>query len=224
MIRGKEDVLQLHKFNNSQYWRIRRNEKDQPIITSDSHDSTFTESHEFLEECLRLLGPGTYFIQMYNTPSDRKNWKHANFEILSGNNSSSNNMPVISGIDSEAEAERRFQLKMKEFELENLKTEVAELKKEQSGADRFFAALEPHIGNIINVFMQNNGAVAPAQVAGVEDEKLKKAKIIQKRINLALNKWSNNEPEMVVLLEKIANLSENDKQTYSMARTVLMNK
>jgi hypothetical protein len=223
MITGKENIIRFIRFNSTPFWRIRRSEKTEPIADSGDDRLTIDESITRLEQFFNILGPGTYFIESWQTEGQKKMWCKDTIQLLPDNLKeafvSGMNTGPSQQIDvSEAIARALTDYKT-EVEIKNLREENARLQKEnsdlqtgiESAFSRIFSKVEPYLGTIMG-----NKEIASIGAVPASDPD-------QKRLEVAFELWQKNEPEVVRLVEKIAELANKDKSTYGMARNMLLN-
>jgi hypothetical protein len=222
MITGKENIVRFIRFNDTPFWRIRRSEKTEPIADSGDKPLTIDESVSRLEQFFQILGPGTYFIESWATEGQKKMWCKDTIQLLPDNLkdayvSGFNPQPApqmdVTEAISRALTEYKTEVEMKGLREENdrLKKENTELQTGiESAFSRIFNKVEPYLGSI----MGSKESVAIGSITNDED---------QKRLEAAFELWQQSEPEVVHLVEKIAQLSSKDKSTYGMARNMLIN-
>lgn len=223
MITGKENIIKFIRFNNTPFWRIRRSEKTEPIADSGDDRLTIDESLTRLEQFFNILGPGTYFIESWQTEGQKKMWCKDTIQLLPDNPKEA----FMSGLQSQSmqgtdvnEAISRALSEYKtEVELKGLREENERLKKEnselqtgiESAFSRIFTKVEPYLGTLMG-----NKEIASIGAVSASDPD-------QKRLEAAFELWQQSEPDVVKLVEKIAELSNKDKSTYGMARNMLLN-
>ncbi len=240
MLQGRNNVIEFIRLNDTAFWYLRRSEKSEPVFTSGDKDITIDESITRLNRCMDMLGTGTYFIEAWSTDGQKKMRNKDSFTL--GNGSESNN-PIISGFQQQPiidntqsihdavavaidKLENKYKIEKLEARIKELEHENKELNKEiDSWEHRVLGKLTPHIGSIIDVFglkpknipisgMEQNANKDTNENIFIDQEAL--------RLNRAFEKWSKNENQYVAIVEKIADMSENDTETYSIARGMLL--
>ncbi len=239
MLQGRNNVIEFIRLNDTAFWYLRRSEKSEPVFTSGDKDITIDESITRLNRCMDMLGTGTYFIEAWSTDGQKKMRNKDSFTLGNGNES---NQP-ISGFqqpiqdntqnihDAVAVAidklENKYKIEKLETRIKELEHQNKELNSEiDSWEHRVLGKLTPHIGSIIDVF-----GLKPKNIpiSGVEQKQPNKDTPENMftdqealRLNSAFEKWSKNENEYVAIVEKIADMAENDTETYSIARIMLL--
>lgn len=223
MITGKENIVQFIRFNQTPFWRIRRSEKTEPIADSGDDRLTLDESISRLNQFFQILGPGTYFIESWATEGQKKMWCKDTIQLLPDNLRdavvSGMNTNISPQVDVNEAISRALNDYKTEVELKGLREENARLKLEitsiqnntETVISRIWPKVEPYVGMIMG-----NKEIASIGTVGASDPD-------QKRLEAAFELWQKSEPEVVKLVEKIAELSNKDKSTYGMARNMLLN-
>jgi hypothetical protein len=228
MITGKDKVIEFIRFNEAPFWRIRKSENGAPITESDK-PLTMDESVTRLERAFSLIGPGTYFLECWETEGQKKMWFKDTFQILPDNLQSAyvgaiqqSERPAqdINELVREAVEKERTRVKLEELEAKckALEAENAQLIKEaDSATDRIFQKVEPYLGDIMNAL--TGKTPEPAAIAGTE-----KTNEAQTRLEKAFELWQQHEHDTIGMVENIAKLAATDKGTYNMARNFLVKK
>lgn len=226
MIISKENIFEWLRHNNAAYWKLKTaNQTFSLGESSSAGDLTVEGSIADLGKLLDLTGPGQYFIEAWATEGQKKERKKTLFEIsysaghpVSGIGAI-NQSPVINVQDEVAKALNDYK---KELKIEQLEAKVKELEAKNkeleadmdSAQNRIAERLYPVLGLLGG--LTGNGTIKQTGVSGIDDD-------AQKRFETALEKWAANEPEILNVVEKIADMSEKDTQSYTMARGILLN-
>lgn len=243
MITGKNRVLEFVKMNNAPYWQVRRGEGSAPIMEYNPpapNTASIDESCTRLNTLLNMIDNGTYFIECWESAGQKKGWFKDSFQI----NENGYGAPAgISGFQQQSniitpdEVEKRIQDALNRDrearELEAIKKENEELKKRnkelQDESDSFMPRLmkraEPYIGQLLEGFgfipAQQPAAV---RISGLDTEKKHEmANKVNERVEAALEKWYEKDPQCIELIEKIVELAETKPAVYEKAKGFLIN-
>jgi hypothetical protein len=230
MIIGKNKVTEWVRYNKTPYWRIKRSESEQHMVVNsgDEENIPLEESISRLSQAFGIMSPGNYFIEAWTTKGQTKNWNRDHFQILPDSNDylGSAQLQQIAqqtqpSVDIATEVQKGIDKYKTEIELQDLRRKVADLEREnkeltsgiESTLSRVYNKVEPYLGMILNVKEPAGVAVGSVQ-----------ADDAQRRLEKAFEIWQENEPDVLVMVEKIANMSKTDKGTYTMARNFLTGK
>lgn len=230
MIIGKNKVMEWVRYNKTPYWRIKRTEGDNQhkvIDSGDEENIPLEESISRLNQAFGIMSAGNYFIEAWTTKGQTKNWNRDHFQLIPETNDYvggaqlQNMMQPQSTVDLQAEIKRGIDSYKTEVEIQELRRKVVELEREnkelsngiESALSRAYNKFEPYLGMILNVKEPAGIAVGSVQ-----------ADDAQKRLEKSFEIWQDNEPDVLVIVEKIADLSKTDKGTYTMARNFLTGK
>lgn len=230
MIIGKNKVTEWVRYNKTPYWRIKRSESEQHMVVNsgDEENIALEESITRLTQAFGIMSPGNYFIEAWATRGQTKNWNRDHFQILPENADYVGNAQLQQmmqqtqpTVDITAEIKKGIDSYKTEVELIELRKKVSELERENkeltSGFEgtltRVYNKFEPYVGMMLNVNPPANIAVGSVQ-----------ADDAQRRLEKAFEVWQESEPDVVSVVEKIANLSKTDKGMYNTARNFLTGK
>lgn len=231
MIKGSENILKLLRDNKAAYWRLLNREGGSVIAETDDKDMTTGAAETHLKNFIELLGPGTYFIEMWDKPGDNRGRKKTPFELYGADGKLPQQAQIgaipggqsINDMINEALEKERMrnsierltaQLAEKDATIRKHEATIRQLEQDADNVGtRIFSRIEPFIGH----FIPNGAAAAaaPAQVAG-------NATDVEKRLEAAFDHWQKKEADPVTIVERIAALSHDDPGTYAMARGILL--
>lgn len=214
----------------------------------DDDDSTkgaisMDEGLQYFDQCIRMLDDGYYFIEAKATREDTKKIMKDTV-YLDNFGSKENGKPSIHGIEpgmySESQVEERvkkaLQDHQREQEITALRKTVEELK--QDSGDNHINDIIGMVKPYIPMFMQGmygqKAMPEPSAAAGInginannngtmanEQQGQEQAK---QRFYAAAAKWNKAEPQIVELMEKIAELAEKKDAMYMMVKSTLLKK
>jgi hypothetical protein len=226
MVKGKENIMQWMRLNNTPFWKLFNAAKTMRFSESPQEETlTIEGSINLLSERLELLGGGQFFIEAWETKGQTKERKQALFEIAgaSGEISAIGALPAQS-LNVREEVQKALEDYKKDLKIETLEARCKELE----GLNKILQAqndsAERRIVNKLLPFTDlflNEKPGTMAKIAGEGGDQTK-AGDAQLRLETAFDKWSDVEPECVEIVEKIAGMAVNDKDTYAMARSILL--
>lgn len=235
MTTGKDSIIEALRLGNLKYWKL-RNIAGTNLIASSAEDesATIEGSIALFEKWIDLTGPGQYSLEAWEVKGQTKERKKINFEIPAGSATGPAGIGAITipaGISPEdvqtridkAMSDYKTELRLKELEgkIRVLETEKKELEDQvNSAGNRIMEKLGPHLGPIMAGLGLSvpQASVATIGNAGDGDE-------LDKRLEQALENWMKEESgeTIVKLVENIAKLASNNRQTYDMAKGMLAN-
>lgn len=136
---------------------------------------------------------------------------------------------AIGELDRRLEAERKSI--MQDVKIERLEAENKELQTELLEKDTAFARavqkLEPYLGTILGNTVGKLVPPAPMiGVAGLDDDNESSVNNSdlsdEERLSRALQRWSAVEPDMIRIIETLAEMAEKEDNTYTMAKGILI--
>lgn len=237
MIRGIEALRDWFLFNNRSYWMIRRTEKGDLIARTDENQSQEPPAAlVLLESIYTILEPGTYLLQCWSgDPKATTGLKTATWFIKPGD---APQLPGhINGTAAESIETIRTTLQ-REFEgkrahekaIEELHAQIKELKakqQEESVIEKIIGRLEPYLPLILKSLSRTAPAVTgqprqPQKPAEKQTETQEEMTESESRAQNALQKlYEKVGDDLPGLLEKLADLSENDPETFNTALKLL---
>lgn len=247
MIVGNENIKAWFTESRYPYFKIKEGGENSKTCYDFSPEkiieATNSDGLNELDKALNMLAGGSYYIEAYpgKEKGDATKWLRTRYEHQRNNSTIAGigatpqmQVPII---DVQAEIDKALAAYQKKIEFENLQREIAELKQASKNVDdrwlNVWEKLIPHAQPLIAGItgMLTGGAPAPA-VGNVQKqqqvqhhnntEEMATQQEIQ-RLNNALGAWQENEPDLIVLVEKIAKMSRDNKSMYDIARNMLMN-
>ncbi|MEI6122282.1 MAG: hypothetical protein WCQ95_01505 [Bacteroidota bacterium] len=236
MIESRDKAVSMLRINNTPYWKLYNLAKTFLLAETDEDENlTIEGSIAMLEKRLDLIGSGQYHIEAWETKGKKKERKKFNFEIQGPQ--PINNQPNFIGafpdpaksID-EAVAAAVGKLK-NEMLIESLQAKIKELEKQNeelnkeidSSERRILDKVSPYIGDFVQALGMRPKNVS---ISGATENKQPKENLFTdseaERLNKAFEKWSGIETQYITIVEKIADMAENDQATYSMAKGMLL--
>ena len=234
MITGRDNIVKFLRFNNANYWNVKRSEKSEEIIHSDKTEKqTLEESVTQFNERFQILEPGTYFIEAYESLTNKTNWKKDTIIIkgdaqvpITQNNSVGSIMDeqTIGKITYEAVEKYKRDEYYKQLEQKNKELE----ENLNSLSTRFMERAEPIMHLVGAIISKKFGVEMPKQITGTKPQtkntmqkENQTPEDLQKRAETAMEKWLTIDPEAIDLLEKIVLLAESNPDKYNMAKSFL---
>lgn len=238
MIIGNENILTWFKAQNRPNWKLKKSANSDVIAFSQKQDPTIDEAIEELQATFNYIAPGQYLIECWEG-SDKRGRAKSPVQI-DGNPDKNYKSGGIAGIYGPEELEQKINEGIERYrrdqEFEETKKRLEELEKERESLQyKLLQRLEPYIpvlGQIITSSLTggkapnigNTGTKKKMSDEPLNNEPMNKQKELIERANEALEKWFDIDPDAVELMEKIAALAQNDKDTYQMAKNMLMSK
>jgi len=205
----------------------------------DNAEATTADGLMELEKAFNILGGGRYYVETFRgkEKADATQRKYTPFEHVKS--SYSNQMSSIGNIQNPApepiDVDAKIQEALIKYQTDQenkaLKARIAELEKEAKGFDdRWIKVLEkltPYAAPLIAGFLGT-----PTQIGG--NKQIGNTQTNQQqntdmagnaeitRLNAALDKWHENEPDILIIIEKIAEVAKSNPSMYSMVRSGLM--
>jgi len=240
MISNVDNVVKWLEINNLEYWQVQLKDADNSNVF-ESDDSGFAANAKRFRDIMELSTGSRFFIKA----SEKKGINRGKFYEEFKNISES--APSVQGITpaqvtgvpqeqvqkliDEGIAGFKNTLRMEALEAENkeLKQDIKDL---QTPINRMLTKVEPYIGTIISsvaskMFPQS----APIALAGIEridqdenTESVQNPENIandQQRLEIALEKWNNADPDFISLIEAVAELAATKDPMYAMAKNML---
>jgi len=226
-------VADFLRDNNAIYWKVRLNNDKGHMLTSypiDSETPTLDGSLVYFNRILNRLMAGRYFIEAWQTEGQKKEWNKTFFEVEGSGSESENkqmsqyfagigNIPNENIDDKIAKALTDYK---KDQEIETLKAKVNLLENEKkdlqleidSAQARIMKRLNPYLPELMEGlgFTKTQEGIAGAGEIDIDSEALSKN----------LKDWYDVDDEMPDLVSKILNIAKNNKNTYQMAKNMLM--
>ncbi len=225
MIQGRERVIEWMRLNQTKYWKVRDFRGNNIIATSAMlEDLTFEQSIEALERLFDTIGQGRYMIEAWEKHGQTKEWKRVEFDI---GFSQPENQTAVAGIGA-LQVEETIARKLEEYktqlQIEQQIAKIAELEARNKELElelnsvekRIYHRVSPFIGTIYKALGIEADTETHSSVGSISPEDA------QNRLEAAFELWQKNENSCVEIIEKIAHMSEHDKQMYNVARGVLM--
>ena len=231
MIIGSDKLIEWVKANSAPYWRIMGGEKGPVIIQSDMKEGlTVDDSIPRLDQALKMIGTGTYTVDNWQTGQNQNSRYKTRFVMNQNDNISAIGAIQNQSIpDVQSEITKALNDYKRELELERLKSENTELKSEVDGVTfRILKRIEPYMGGIIEGVFPD---IKPAKaIAGTNTNNNSNTDTVQatqeeqNRLDNALENWSEQDSDLITLVEEIAKLAKTDPAKYKMAKSLLMGK
>lgn len=245
MIVGTDNIKAWFLKSRYPYFRIKEGgENSKPCVDfspEEMADATNGDGLNELDKALNILGGGSYYVEAY--PGKEKGdatkrlytrYEHQkNGATMAGIGAIQPQAPII---DVQAEIDKALAAYQKKLEFEQLQRELLELKQNAKNFDdRWLNVMEkllPHAQPLIAGITGMLTGGAPAAVGSVKQQQVQhhnntnemaEQQAVIQRLNVALGQWQENEPELIILVEKIAKMSRDNKTMYNMARNMLMN-
>ena len=246
MLTNVEDVIRWLELNELEWWTVSLTKDDNSKIFDSLDDETLEKRKQRFRDTMRLNISNRLVIKAKANKSAGRGMFQEEFQNNQGSNLPATQSAVgaITGITPD-EVEKRIQDALakdrQERELKELKEENQQLQKALKEVDtagtRFMQKLEPYIGMIASSFVNKILPAQPAVTMGMvehipadeiiedneNDTEMNDQEPTQEatRIERALIKWSQADPDYIDLLEAIADLAERKDPTYNLAKNFI---
>lgn len=241
MIVGAENIKAWFLKTRYPYFRIKEGgENGKPCVDftpDEMPDATNGDGLNELDKALNILGGGSYYVEAFpgKEKADATKRLYTKYE----HQRNATNMagigaiqPAAPIIDVQSEIQKALDDYKKQQHFEDLQKEIAELKQRERDYDtrwlNVFEKIVPHAQPLIaGITSMITGGTTPAAVGNTTNNNTSKEMPASQqdiqRLNNALSVWQDNEPDLIVLVEKIAKMSKDNRTMYDMARNMLMN-
>jgi hypothetical protein len=238
MLANVEDVIRWLELQELEFWTVSLTKDEGNTKVFDwKEEETLESRKQRFRDTMRLSQGGRYYIKAKRNKTDGRGIFLEEFSNMPNNQPAQQATIGSIGIAPD-EVERRIsealekaerQREMKELKEQNQELLKA-IKESDSVSNRFMQKLEPFIGMIVPALVNKliPGQQLPAvSIASVESNYSEETNDMEEnnqneqRIETALIKWSNADPDFVELLEAIAEMAASGDQTYKMAKGFL---
>jgi len=213
----------------------------------DDDDSTkgaisLDEGLQYFDQCVRMLDDGYYFIEAKATREDTKKIMKDTV-YLDNFGSKEPGKPSIHGIEPGMYSDAQVQEKVtkalqdhkREIEVQELRKKVDELEKDSGDThiNDIIGMVKPYIPAFMQGMYGQAAIPAPSAAAGInginannngtmaQEQTQEQAK---QRFYAAAARWNKVEPQIVELMEKIAEMAEKKDAMYMMVKSTLLKK
>lgn len=232
MVTGKDQILKYLDLNKCPYWRLFNFQGTNLIAqTEESPEQTIEAARAELDAILSVTGGGQYMLEAWESKDQKKGRYKTQFEIP-GTHPHSAGIGAISApsqaVDVRAEIEKALHLERLSNKIETLTAEnaakdarIKELEAEiDSSSARIQKRIEPWLPAIMQGFGFKSEGSAAVTGSGSESATPEEAARLEK----AFGKWQDYETDVIVIVEKIANMAATNPSMYQTARGLLMSK
>lgn len=247
MIVGSDNIKAWFTESRYPYFKIKEGSENSKTCYDFSPekiiDATNSDGLNELDKALNMLAGGSYYIEAYpgKEKGDATKWLRTRYEHQRNNSTMAGigatpqmQAPII---DVQEAIDKALNEYKRNQEFEALQREIAELKQASKNVDdrwlNVWEKLIPHAQPLIAGITGMLTGGAPAPAVGNPQQQVKQHNNTQEmdseqqvaiqRLNAALALWQENEPDLIILVEKIAKMSRDNKAMYNMARPMLMN-
>lgn len=252
MIVGLDKLIQIVQDNKIKNFEVRTSVSDSNSTQLRTNDQMAPDEKINLLRTVMENNYGTFHLIGYETAEKTLKGRYdITFNIrqdqeggmLSGQRAISGMTGAPDGYITQSEVAKMLENAELKFQVSGLKTEMESLRKEkkelETPINEFMRNLAPIAGAIAQNFMKQNAVPsaigelssevntgADMNDSGVIEENLSsnEEEELNSMLNEALSRWHAVDSDCFVLIQKIANLAENDPSTYNMAKTMLMSK
>ncbi len=238
MIDNVEKVIDFLEVNELPHFIVATKDVENNRVFETFQDESFEDSKNRFRKVMDVTHGNRFIIKARR---DYKSTRGIFTEEFRNNKeedkstpSSIGTIPQTDGLISATELERRIKESeervRKEIEFEKIKAENDTLKKELKDTDdvkmRVLKRVEPYIGQIIGAF---TGKIAPQPqkqvaigMAGLDEKIELDEKETADRFERAFSKWQLHEPNLLVLVEKLAEMAESKDMMYQLAKEKIL--
>lgn len=248
MLTNVEDVIRWLELNELEWWTVSLTKDDNSKVFDSLDDETLEKRKQRFRDTMRLAIGNRFVIKAKTNKSAGRGMFQEEFQNNQGSNlpASQSAVGTVTGITPD-EVEKRIQDALakaeREREFNDLKKQNSELQKALKEVDtvgtRFMQKLEPYIGMLASSFVNKIMPAQPTVAMGMvehipdtdeiikenendtemnEQEQTQEAIQEANRIETALIKWSQADPDYIDLLEAIAELAASKDNMYTMAK------
>ncbi|OJV39629.1 MAG: hypothetical protein BGO29_04585 [Bacteroidales bacterium 36-12] len=242
MLANVEDVIKWLELNNLEWWTVSLTKDDNAKVFDSLDDEALEARKQRFRDTMRLSLGNRFVIKAKSNKSSGRGMFQEEFQNNQGSSLQPSQHTVGTiGITPE-EVEKRITEALdkanRERELKDLKEQNIQLQKSLKEVDtvgtRIMQKLEPYIGTIasslVNKLIPDQPAVSIASAEPVEEPEYVYEKNDDEtdidtqntqdanRIETALIKWANADPDYIGLLEAIADLAASGDNMYTMAK------
>lgn len=235
MIENVEKTIEWLEINDTPYFTVQTKEGANSKVFETREDESFEDAKNRFRKTMELTSGNRFYIKARRLEKDnrggfadefRNNLSNTEIPSINGTGAS---MPGV-GVIAISELDRRLteerQRILQDVRIERLEAENKELrdnvKSRDDVAHRFYEKLNPYIGTILGgVFSKlvpNNPTIA---LAGIEEPN--ETVDNNERLEAALIRFANAEPDFIRIIEKLAKMAEDQDETYLMAKKMLLN-
>ncbi len=238
MIDSVEKVIDFLEINDLPHFVVATKEGENNRVFETLQDESFEDSKNRFRKVMDITHGNRFVLKARR---DYKSTRGIFTEEFRNNKEEEKNtpssigaVPQSDGFISVTELEKRIkesEAKVKqEIEYEQLKTENENLKKALKDTDdvkmRVLKRVEPYIGQILGAF---TGKITPQPhkqvaigMAGLNEEIELDEKEITERFEKAFSKWQQHEPDLLPLVEKLAEMAESKDMMYQLAKDKIL--
>jgi len=235
MLANVEDVISWLELQNLEWWTVSLTKDDNAKVFDSLDDESLESRKKRFRDTMRLATGNRFIIRGKRNKQDGRGMFFEEFSNNSTHTGSQNTIGnTIQGLTPD-EVEKRITEALnkanRERELQELKKQNAELAKAVKEFDsvgtRFMQKLEPYIGmlasSLVGKIIPQQPGISIASIEPVEEIEMIDSNVSEDelRIQTALMKWIQADPECISLLEAIADMAERNDPMYGMAKNFI---
>lgn len=241
MIANVDKVIEWLEVNETPHFVVSSKEGENSKIFESREDESFEDAKNRLRRVMEFCHGNRFLIkarkdykgtrgmfteEFRNNPEGQAlSPTHAAVSGIQQNTNQSLGYIAVSELDRRLAEERKSimqDVKIERLEVENkdLRTELLE---KDTVLSRTIQKLEPYLGTILGNTIGKIVPQAPmVGVAGIESDTNLSANSDEGRLSSALQRWSAVEPDMIRIIETLADMAVSGDNMYSMAKNMLI--
>lgn len=239
MVVGIDELIKCVQENRLKNWEVRTQVGESNTTQMRTFENQTADEKIELLRSVMSNNYGKFHLIGYDTPSQAKGRIDIEFLIRQ---EGTGDLPAqraiagvpqdIAGYRKESEVQQMIENIKLQNEINGLKTKLDTIEKEkkelESPMNDFVRNLAPIVGAVATNLLKGKAPTAIGELGaegeGEEHDQTTEEEELNDSINEALSRWSAVDRDCFTLLGKIADLAENDPQTYNMAKTMLMSR
>jgi len=246
MIIGVDNIIDFLRLNNCTRFQLRTAPDKDAFIFKPQPDETFEGAIQRFRDTMKIYAGEKFYLEGWEKDGQTKNWFRT---WCKADNAPASAVPTVAGFQqpqgisteeldrriNEAVTKTQMQFRLESLERENndLKKEHKEYQQEKSSLQtQFLQRATPYVGAVL-------GKMFPSvAVAGLEDGAIPAQETEQKdyaidadlpdsvdedRLSAVLGRLFAVEPDLLLILEALANKAEQNPSQYQMYKPMILN-
>lgn len=248
MLANVDDVIRWLELQNLEWWTVSLTKDDNAKVFDSLDDETLEARKQRFRETMRLATGNRFVVRGKRNKSDGRGMFYEEFSnnntLAPANNSIGNTVTGLTPEEVEKRIKEALDNANRERELQELKKQNSDLmkavKEYDTAGTRFMQKLEPYIGmlasTLVGKLVPNQPAISVASISPVpdsydpdddenevdpDDQPEIEINNDEMKIQTALIKWIQADPDYLTLLEAISDMAERKDPMYEMAKNFI---